>query len=162
SFPRSGNRPEPRARGDSPAIFLCTVQQPAAIRLGTNIVFVDRRSSGPCLGPRITIEGHVMSNSGLDELQVSSPCQASWEQMTGDNRVRFCAQCKQNVYNLSDLTHTEAVSLVREHEGKLCVRFFRRPDGSFLTRDCRPRKRWPVVQLLAMVIGCFLLVLAAL
>jgi hypothetical protein len=50
--------------------------------------------------------------------------------------VRFCGQCKLNVYNLTDMPRAEAEKLVQEREGRLCVRFFRRHDGTVLTRDC--------------------------
>lgn len=32
----------------------------------------------------------------LDGLRVASPCSASWYRMTGDDRVRFCDQCRKN------------------------------------------------------------------
>ncbi len=72
----------------------------------------------------------------LDEAQVAQPCPASWGTMAGDDRVRFCPQCALNVYNLSGMTRAEAEELVRAHEGRLCVRFYRRGDGTVLTRDC--------------------------
>jgi hypothetical protein len=37
----------------------------------------------------------------LDEIEIATPCPASWEAMTGDDRSRFCGQCRLNVYNLS-------------------------------------------------------------
>jgi hypothetical protein len=72
----------------------------------------------------------------LSEIQVASPCAADWNQMTGDDFVRFCGECSKNVYNLSALTAEEAIDLIREHEGNLCGRFFRRADGNVLTGDC--------------------------
>jgi hypothetical protein len=56
--------------------------------------------------------------------------------MQGDAQVRFCGDCKLTVYNLSDMTTAEAEALVRSHEGRLCVRFYRRADGKVMTRDC--------------------------
>lgn len=72
----------------------------------------------------------------LDSVRVASPCTAAWNDMDGDERVRFCSQCKQNVYNLSDMTREQAEDLVRERAGRVCVRFFRRRDGTMLMRDC--------------------------
>ena len=34
------------------------------------------------------------------------------------------------------MTGQEAASLIREKEGKLCVRFYQRADGTVLTQDC--------------------------
>ena len=72
----------------------------------------------------------------LGVVQVAAPCRSDWEQMNGDAQVRHCAQCKLNVYNLSELTAEEARTLLISTEGKLCVRFWVRPDGKLLTRDC--------------------------
>jgi hypothetical protein len=72
----------------------------------------------------------------LDKVRVAAPCNASWEAMVGDYRSRFCGQCNLNVYNLSSMSRSEAESLIARTEGRLCVRFFRRADGSILTEDC--------------------------
>jgi len=72
----------------------------------------------------------------LNNLRIASPCPASWAAMSGDDRVRFCDSCAKNVYNLSDLTAAEATALIREAEGSLCVRLYRRVDGTVLTADC--------------------------
>ena len=72
----------------------------------------------------------------LANVRVASPCTARWADMTGDERSRFCAQCQKHVYNLSEMTAEAASSLIREKEGKLCVRFYQRADGTVLTADC--------------------------
>jgi hypothetical protein len=56
--------------------------------------------------------------------------------MRGDDRVRFCDSCSKSVYNLSKLTMAEATALIRESEGRLCLRLYRRADGTVLTADC--------------------------
>ncbi len=56
--------------------------------------------------------------------------------MIGTERKRFCGDCKLNVYNLSGMTTQEAENLLIRSEGRLCVRFYRRADGSVLTKDC--------------------------
>lgn len=78
----------------------------------------------------------MISQTSLFEIRVASPCPMSWDAMKGDDRVRFCGQCSLNVYNLSALTEAEAQALVREKEGRLCVRFFQRADGTRITQDC--------------------------
>ncbi|HVG38198.1 MAG TPA: hypothetical protein VM870_02855 [Pyrinomonadaceae bacterium] len=74
--------------------------------------------------------------SPLDHVKVAAPCPANWDQMVGGERVRFCSQCNLNVYNLSGMTNREAESLLVNSEGRLCVRFYRRADGSILTKNC--------------------------
>ena len=72
----------------------------------------------------------------LDRVRIAAPCKAEWMQMHGDERVRFCDQCKLHVYNLSAMTQREAARLVASTEDRLCVRFYRRTDGTILTRNC--------------------------
>lgn len=72
----------------------------------------------------------------LDDVRVASPCSARWDEMTGDEQVRFCGGCQKNVYNLSAMTRENAQALLVAREGKLCVRFYRRADGTLLTADC--------------------------
>jgi|SRR5579862_6315489 len=72
----------------------------------------------------------------LRDLRVASPCSADWEEMTGDDRVRYCSQCNLNVYNFAAMTAPELEQLVVSHEGRLCGRLYRRKDGTVLTRDC--------------------------
>ena len=72
----------------------------------------------------------------LSGIRIAKPCPASWAAMRGDDRIRFCEQCGLNVYNLSDLSKREAKELVAEREGRLCVRFYRRADGTVLTDNC--------------------------
>jgi hypothetical protein len=72
----------------------------------------------------------------LQKLQVASPCYERWDRMKGDDRVRHCASCKLNVYNVKELTGAEVEALVMRPQGQLCVRLYRRWDGTVLTRDC--------------------------
>jgi hypothetical protein len=72
----------------------------------------------------------------LDLVQVASPCHVPWDEMSGDDRKRFCRHCNLHVYNLSDMPHDEAERFVNEAEGRTCIRYFRRDDGTILTRDC--------------------------
>lgn len=75
--------------------------------------------------------------SALDSLQIASPCPVKFSDMKGDERKRFCEQCRQNVYNLSRLTEAEAVRLVTLSEQRICVTFLRRLDGTVITSDCK-------------------------
>ncbi len=79
----------------------------------------------------------AMVNTSLpDRIRVGSPCNARWEDMRGDDRIRFCDQCQLNVYNFSELSPGEIESLVANKEGRLCARLYRRVDGTLLTKDC--------------------------
>jgi hypothetical protein len=76
------------------------------------------------------------SDNPLDNIRIASPCSANWDEMFGEDRKRFCGDCKLNVYNLSGMTRRDAENLLIASEGRLCVRYYRRADGTVLTRDC--------------------------
>ena len=77
-----------------------------------------------------------MKTYSLDVIDVARPCEMDWDAMRGDDRVRFCSHCSLHVYNLSEMEPADALRLVNETEGRLCVRFYRRMDGTVVTRDC--------------------------
>lgn len=96
----------------------------------------------------------------VDNIRIASPCPARWEEMAGDCRVRHCAECNLNVYNFSAMTQHEIRELVTASRGgRLCVRFYRRADGTVLTRDCprglraaaRQVSRWTAAALSALM-----------
>src|SRR5256885_10324932 len=72
----------------------------------------------------------------LNVIRVAKPCPADWEKMHGDARVRFCDECKLHVSNLSELPGAQAEKLGSAHEGRLCVRYYQRADGTVITQDC--------------------------
>jgi len=77
-------------------------------------------------------------------ITIASPCPASWDRMKGDEQVRHCDQCERHVYNLSEMSAAQAVALIQEKEGRLCVRLYRRADGSVMTADCPAGLRWRI------------------
>jgi hypothetical protein len=72
----------------------------------------------------------------LDEVRIASPCGVSWDDMIGTNRVRYCHHCRLNVYNLSALNRADAETMIQQRERRLCIRFYRRADGTMITQDC--------------------------
>jgi hypothetical protein len=72
----------------------------------------------------------------LENIRIATPCSADWDDMAGDEKVRFCGKCEKNVYNLSAMTREAGEALVREKEGRLCVRLYKRADGTVITNDC--------------------------
>lgn len=79
--------------------------------------------------------------STLETLRIASPCPAKWDEMVGDEKVRFCASCRKSVYNLSSMTRREAEDLMASREGGLCALMYRRVDGTVLTADCPVGRR---------------------
>lgn len=80
----------------------------------------------------------------LDRVNVNTPCPADWDEMRGNERVRFCQHCQLNVHNLSALTRPTAEKFVRRARGRICIRYQQRPDGAKLMAE-------PLVQIRAGV-----------
>ena len=79
-----------------------------------------------------------MTNTNFDvnRLRVASPCPVGWESMKGNDRKRLCDVCEINVFNISSLTNAEVEELIGRKNGRLCIRLYRRTDGTVLTKDC--------------------------
>lgn len=75
-------------------------------------------------------------NDPLAGVRVASPCPARWEDMEGDERARFCRHCQKHVYNFTAMTTEEVVAMIQAKEGRLCGRFFQRPDGTVMAQNC--------------------------
>jgi hypothetical protein len=75
-------------------------------------------------------------NNRLNNVRVAAPCPANWDGMYGNERVRFCGECQLNVYNLSEMSKADAERLIVHAEGRLCVRYYQRKDGSIITQNC--------------------------
>lgn len=102
-----------------------------------------------------------MRSSRIDNIYIASPCTNRWEDMSGDDQVRFCAQCQLNVYNIAEMSRREAEMLIAAREGRLCVRLFRRADGTVITKDCpvglraiKKRIAKTASMLLALLLSC--------
>ena len=69
----------------------------------------------------------------LDSIEVGSPCSESWNEMQGNEQIRFCSHCAKDVHNLSEMTRKKARKIVAQSNGGVCVRYIRRPDGRIQT-----------------------------
>ena len=72
----------------------------------------------------------------LARVEIASPCEARWDEMQGDARVRHCGLCDKDVYDLSEMTAAEAEALLAREGEAPCVRLHRRADGTVITSDC--------------------------
>lgn len=73
----------------------------------------------------------------LDRLRIQTPCSASWDQMQGDDRERFCGRCDKSVLDFSRLTPSEIDARLQASRVFLCGRLTRSPDGALLTLHSR-------------------------
>lgn len=83
------------------------------------------------------IERKVAEAETLEGVRIASPCTASWDAMKGDDRKRHCESCDKDVYDVAGMTRAEAMQLLRTggSEG-VCIRMFKRADGTVITSDC--------------------------
>lgn len=98
----------------------------------------------------------MVEESVFANVRIAAPCGESWEKMTGTDQVRSCAGCKMNVYNISEMSESAAKQLLETHEGRLCVRYYERADGTVMTKDCSVgvrRRRNRRMRLAAAVAG---------
>lgn len=70
----------------------------------------------------------------LDRIQIKEPCDSDWDSMIGNDQVRFCEHCALTVHDLSQMTRKRARRLIAKSNGRICVRYTRRPNGSLVTR----------------------------
>src|SRR4030095_47291 len=96
----------------------------------------------------------------LYQLNIVSTCSTDWDQMSGDEKKRFCCECDKFVYDFSLMTRRQVEAIVSIHQGQLCARITRRPDGPLLTLEPPPihpivnRRASPVVNAtLAAILG---------
>lgn len=88
-------------------------------------------------------------NINIDALEVISPCSVDWNDMQGDDKIRFCGYCEKNVFNLVSMTRAEiaealAGEVSRGNLKEVCVQIVkRRTDGKLVTADCvRSKERF--------------------
>jgi len=81
---------------------------------------------------------NAMKNQKFDlsSIRIATPCIVPWSSMAGDDRVRHCDSCRMNVYNIAGMTADEAEGLIQNRDSRLCLRLYRRPDGTVITKDC--------------------------
>ncbi|MGV3618338.1 MAG: hypothetical protein ACO1SV_23680 [Fimbriimonas sp.] len=84
--------------------------------------------------------------------KIAKPCQAKWSHMHGDDRVRLCTHCDRKVYNLSAMSRADAEALLRDGEGRICIRLYQRADGTAMTKDCGLAEK-AAVKTKAIVVG---------
>lgn len=64
---------------------------------------------------------------------IVQPCPKSWEGMSGDDKRRFCGECRLHVHNLSAMTRGEREKFVTDARGRTCISYELKPDGAMVT-----------------------------
>lgn len=63
----------------------------------------------------------------LEQIEVKNPCSEDWDEMKGNDEVRFCSHCNLHVNKLSAMTRQKALKIVRRSKGSICVRYAQNP-----------------------------------
>ncbi len=98
----------------------------------------------------------------IEKFRPATSCKSSWDKMTGSETVRFCEQCKLQVYDFSKTELPEAEEIIFKREGKKDFILHRRTDGKFLTTDCpvgvKNKQLLMVAGMVAalLVVGCMI------
>jgi len=79
---------------------------------------------------------------------IAKPCTANWETMRGDDRRRFCEQCRKHVHNVSAMSAPERAEFAAA-PGERCVIYFQRANGDVadLSLLARLRRWFPFLRL---------------
>jgi len=77
----------------------------------------------------------MSTDKSLRSITVTSPCLADWDQMKGNDQIRFCEHCNLKVHNMSEMTYSRAARLVARSQGRLCVRYYRDSQGAAITKQ---------------------------
>lgn len=67
-----------------------------------------------------------------DRVRFLYACPLAWNRLTGDDRVRYCAECQKTVTNLSEMSSSEADAWLNAQADSVCVRLERDAAGRSL------------------------------
>jgi hypothetical protein len=63
----------------------------------------------------------------VENIEIKNPCSEHWDEMVGNEQIRFCSHCAKDVNNISEMTRKQAMRLVQKYNGRLCVRYYTDP-----------------------------------
>jgi hypothetical protein len=92
----------------------------------------------------------------IEKYRKATACSADWEKMTGAGSVKFCEQCKSQVYDFTKMEMPEVEELIFKREGKRKFDLYKRRDGKFLAADCPVGVRNKRSRMLACMAGALL------
>lgn len=72
-----------------------------------------------------------------NDIVISSPCTVSWQSMNGDEKIRFCGECKKNVHNITNMPPNEVADVLsRRIDERLCIFMYKRKNGTVVLDNC--------------------------
>ena len=92
-------------------------------------------------------------------IKLQTPCSESWENMTPNEKGRFCDSCSKNVIDLTKMSISEITTIMKQSDGSICARINQRQlDMPLLDFNNSKSYRLPYSQLAAglMISGSIL------
>ena len=88
-------------------------------------------------------------NANNSPWTIKQRCAADWEKMRGDDKRRFCEQCRKFVHNVSAMTSAEREALARPENMHECVYYSERSGGDIanLSFLARLRRMFPLLRI---------------
>jgi hypothetical protein len=88
-------------------------------------------------------------------LEIREPCRKTWESLEGGAERRYCADCSLFVHDAAALTREQALRLVRESGGRVCMRLEYDRQGNAVFRDSERRlARWTLSAAAGLLAAC--------
>ncbi|MCB9602555.1 MAG: hypothetical protein H6721_14530 [Sandaracinus sp.] len=75
------------------------------------------------------------SSALLAQVRITTPCRERWDEMVGDDVVRHCSRCRNDVFDLATMRTREAEALL-QREGTELAQLRRRRDGRVVAGAC--------------------------
>lgn len=72
----------------------------------------------------------------LNNLAIVSPCSIDWQDLSGDDRIRYCSDCNLHVHNFAAMTSGEIDLLMQSDSNRVCGRITRF-EGAIITKDSK-------------------------
>jgi hypothetical protein len=57
-------------------------------------------------------------------IQINKPCSQNWDEMTQQEKGRFCSHCTKVVVDFTAMTESQITAFFKNHTGKVCGRFY--------------------------------------
>jgi len=83
---------------------------------------------------------HARRTERLEGISIERPCPKRWAELAGDEKRRFCSECRLHVTNLSAFTQPEAREFLAAQTGRVCVTYVPSEQGGAMLRAA-PRRR---------------------
>jgi hypothetical protein len=87
-------------------------------------------------------------------LKIEKPCSQNWDSMYTNAAGKYCHQCSKNVIDLTKLSDTEILAIIKRTNGELCGRITKKQSERVFIQ---PQEQYDIPKIRKMVAGLLLL-----